>query len=249
MIESAPVGFAERLQHTQTLLAKAATLGRSVLAHSLSAEDGVLFHLIVLGELPIDTMAIDTGLLPLSSYAIWQDLEAHYGRPIRRIVAEPDSLAEGPVANPLPLIYQDRAARMACCEARKVVPLRKALQEYRSWITGLRRAQSTQRAAVAEQSFDANFGLYKFNPLAHWSDADLWFFVHSRRLPLHPLYARGNASIGCEPCTRAIRPDEPIRAGRWWWEAQAEDDHRECGLHLSDPRTRNSPHDAHVMPS
>jgi phosphoadenosine phosphosulfate reductase len=123
--------------------------------------------------------------------------------------------------------------RKACCEVRKVRPLRRALAGASGWITGLRRQQTAGRASVAFAEWDEEHRLLKLNPVADWSSERLDGYLKSNRVPVNPLHARGFPSIGCQPCTRAIRPGEDIRAGRWWWENE---DGKECGLHA--PRAR-----------
>ena len=119
--------------------------------------------------------------------------------------------------------------RKSCCQVRKVDPLTRALSDRNAWITGLRRGQSAQRADVERQTWDAFHEVEKFAPLAHWTKQQVWDFVRKHDVPHHPLYDLGYASIGCAPCTRAITVGEDERAGRWWWEDDAED--KECGLH------------------
>ncbi len=120
-------------------------------------------------------------------------------------------------------------ARRACCAARKLEPLGRALAGASAWMTGLRRAQSPTRAAVdLEERDDAHGGIAKISPLAHWDDAQVWDYAKDRSLPMHPLHGEGYPSIGCEPCTRPVAPGEDPRAGRWWWESS---EHKECGLH------------------
>ena len=122
--------------------------------------------------------------------------------------------------------------RKACCEVRKVRPLERALRGASAWITGLRREQSLGRGEIALASWDGDHGLIKISPLADWSLARLEDYISVNDVSVNPLHARGFPSIGCQPCTRAIRPGEDIRAGRWWWENE---DGKECGLH-SGPR-------------
>lgn len=124
--------------------------------------------------------------------------------------------------------------RKACCEARKVEPLRRALEGARAWITGLRREQSVTRSDVAVLEADAsNGGIVKVSPLAAFTEAQAWAFAKERGVLTHPLHAQGFRSIGCAPCTRAVAEGEDARAGRWWWEDPS---HKECGLHGRGPR-------------
>lgn len=121
--------------------------------------------------------------------------------------------------------------RHHCCDIRKVRPLGKVLAGKNAWITGLRTAQSVTRQDIRVLEYDEKFGLLKINPLAAWSDGDLSAYIEKYRIPLNPLYAKGFKSIGCAPCTRTVKAEEDVRAGRWWWENP---EHKECGLHLKD---------------
>src|SRR5208282_5037676 len=123
--------------------------------------------------------------------------------------------------------YRSSELRERCCAIRKSAPLARALAQCRAWITGQRRAQSVTRRDLAVEEFDVVHNLPKFNPLADWTDAEVWDYLHAHDVPTNPLHARGYPSIGCAPCTRAIEPGEDIRAGRWWWEHP---EYRECGL-------------------
>ena len=114
-----------------------------------------------------------------------------------------------------------------CCEVRKVRPLERKLAEFRAWATGLRREQTQARAGIGK--VEESGGRLKLNPLADWSSAQVEEYTRAHGVPVHPLYARGFASIGCAPCTRAVEPGEPERAGRWWWEQGV----RECGIHFT----------------
>ena len=119
-------------------------------------------------------------------------------------------------------------ARKACCHVRKVAPLKRGLEGAAGWVTGLRRGQSGGRADVPFAAWDGEFKLVKLNPIADWPLEQLEAYVKEHAIPVNPLHAKGFPSIGCEPCTRAIKPGEDIRAGRWWWES---DWGKECGLH------------------
>jgi phosphoadenosine phosphosulfate reductase len=133
--------------------------------------------------------------------------------------------------NGLNAFYDSVELRKGCCYVRKVEPLGRALAGNKAWITGQRRAQSTTRSDLPVQEDDTAHGMAKFNPLADWSEADVWDYIRGNNVPYNDLHDRGYPSIGCEPCTRAIQPGEDVRAGRWWWENA---DSKECGLHLVD---------------
>jgi phosphoadenosine phosphosulfate reductase len=125
--------------------------------------------------------------------------------------------------------YDGVDERKACCAVRKVEPLRRALASRRGWITGLRRDQAESRASIVETLQDPATGKWKFSPLADWSEEDVWTYLRGNHVPYNALHDRGYPSIGCEPCTRAVKPGEHPRAGRWWWENDGA--RKECGLH------------------
>jgi len=227
------VGFEERLACTLATLRAAAACSPAVLATSLSAEDMVIFHLIVREALPIAAFALDTGRLPRATLDLWRAVESRYGRPIERVSASAPSLRALAEAQRDSAIYESSAARHRCCDVRKTQPLREKLQGNACWVTGLRRAQSAGRASVFHHAHDHAFGLEKFNPIADWSDDDVWYFIDAEQIPVNRLYDEGYASIGCDPCTRPIRIDEHPRAGRWWWEAAASGTATECGIHVA----------------
>ncbi len=133
--------------------------------------------------------------------------------------------------NGLNAFYDSIDMRKECCRIRKVEPLNRALAGNRAWVTGQRRAQSATRSALDVQENDEAHGMTKFNPLADWSEQDVWNYIRANKVPYNPLHDKGYPSIGCEPCTRAIQPGEDVRAGRWWWENP---ETKECGLHVVD---------------
>lgn len=198
------------------------------LATSFGAEDMVLTDLIAREFPSIGLFTIDTGRLPAETIALRDEVVARYGVALQ--VYTPDPLAvTGYVAeHGRDGFYESLSKRKACCHLRKVEPLGRALAGLNGWITGLRRDQAPTRSAVAEHEFDAAHGLFKFNPLADWTSEDVWVYLDRHGVPVNALHARGYPSIGCEPCTRAVRPGEDPRAGRWWWESR---DTTECGLH------------------
>jgi phosphoadenosine phosphosulfate reductase len=202
--------------------------GRLTFSTSLGVEDQAVLHAIAVAKVDIDLLTLDTGRLFPETIDTLAISETRYGLKIRVVV--PDATAtEGLVARDGVLGFRaSTEARKACCEVRKVVPLARALAGATGWITGLRQGQSAGRADVAFASYESTFGLIKINPLADWSLARLEAYIRTHNVPVNPLHAGGFASVGCQPCTRAIQPGEDIRAGRWWWEHQ---DGKECGLH------------------
>jgi phosphoadenosine phosphosulfate reductase len=211
-------------------LALAASLGgRVVFTTSLGIEDQVITHVIGQNRFDIDVVTLETGRLFPETVQLIADTESRYGIEIRRYFPEKADIDAYVAQYGLNGFYDSVEARHACCGVRKVKPLARALNGASVWVTGLRRGQSGNRADTPFAEYDAERNLIKVNPLADWSIEDINCLVKDEAVPVNPLHARGYPSIGCEPCTRAIKPGEPERAGRWWWE---NDDKRECGLHV-----------------
>lgn len=213
-----------RLRH-----AVAAAAGPIVFTTSLGLEDQVLTHLIAQLGLPIRLVTLDTGRLFPESYALWAETEARYGLRIAPYYPRHDAVEDLVATHGINGFYGSRAARKACCDIRKVEPLARALAGADIWLTGLRADQSAARSEVRFAQADAARGLIKANPLLDWTREQALAFAQAEGIPLNPLHGKGFVSIGCQPCTRAIAPGEPERAGRWWWEDDAA---RECGLHV-----------------
>ena len=221
----------EALTLEERLAVVAGLSGRAVFTTSLGIEDQVITAAIGLGGLPIEVATLDTGRLFAETVALIDETEARFNLKIVRYrprEADVDAYAS---AYGLNGFYDSVEARHACCHVRKLVPLAEALSGADFWITGLRRGQSGNRATTPFAEWDAERKLTKINPLADWSIEDINAYVAAQAVPINPLHARGYPSIGCEPCTRAIKPGEPERAGRWWWE---NDEKRECGLHVAE---------------
>ena len=206
-----------------------ATPGRIVFTSSLGLEDQVITHFIAKEGLEIEIATLDTGRMFPESYTLWRDTEARYGVAIRPFYPSGKSLENLVTVQGIDGFYQSLDARHACCNVRKVEPLGRALAGASAWVTGLRGDASDNRAGMEAVSFDATRGLIKFNPLFDWTRERAADFAIQDDVPISPLHARGFLSIGCAPCTRAIAPGEPERAGRWWWE---QEDAKECGLHV-----------------
>lgn len=200
----------------------------AALASSFGAEDMVLTDLIHRDRLPISIFTLDTGRLPEETHRLIEEVRRRYGTPITIFFPRHDAVERHVAANGPNAFYGTVALRQACCHMRKVEPLRRALAGKAAWITGQRRQQSPTRRDLPFQERDAENGLMKFNPLADWSDEDVWSHIRRRHVPYNVLHDRGYASIGCAPCTRAIAMGEDVRAGRWWWENP---ETKECGLH------------------
>ncbi|HET7770958.1 MAG TPA: phosphoadenylyl-sulfate reductase [Chloroflexota bacterium] len=202
----------------------------SVFASSFGAEDMVVLDLIARDGLAIPIVTLDTGRLPRETLELVARVRKHYGLEVGIYQPWPDSVEAFVADHGIDGFYDGVEQRKACCAVRKVEPLRRALSGKRSWVTGLRREQADSRAGLAETALDPVHGIWKFSPLADWSAADVWQYLRAHKVPYNPLHDRGYPSIGCEPCTRAVKPGEHPRAGRWWWEADTA--RKECGLHV-----------------
>ncbi len=201
----------------------------AVFANSFGAEDMLLTDLIVREGLDIGIFSLDTGRLPAETYELMGEAEDHYG--IRFQVYYPHhDLVEAYVrGHGINAFYDSVDLRKGCCHARKVEPLRRALSGKQAWITGLRAQQAATRDGLPLRQFDEANGLEKFNPLADWTEREVWAYIRTNKVPYNKLHDRHYPSIGCAPCTRAIAAGEDIRAGRWWWENP---ETKECGLHV-----------------
>jgi phosphoadenosine phosphosulfate reductase len=203
--------------------------GKITLTTSFGIEAQVMLHWIAEKDLDIDVVTLDTGRLFPETYELWAETERRYGRTIRAIYPDPAGLEALVAQHGINGFYQSRDARAACCGVRKVDPLKRALEGAQAWITGLRADQSAFRAQNSVVTFDTARRLLKVNPLIDWTRQAVADFAAANNVPINKLHARGFVSIGCAPCTRAVEPGEPERAGRWWWEG---DEKKECGLHL-----------------
>ncbi len=202
--------------------------GKIIFTTSFGLEDQVILSLLSKRDGDIDVVTLDTGRLFPETYDLWAETERRFGRRIRAVYphqADLEALVERQGINGF---YDSREARVACCHVRKVEPLNRALAGARAWITGLRGDQSANRKSMGVVTFDTDRKLLKLNPLFDWSREQTLAFALANNVPVNRLHAKGFASIGCAPCTRAINPGEPERAGRWWWE---QDEKKECGLH------------------
>ncbi len=202
----------------------------AALASSLSAEDMVLADLLGRALLPIAIFVLDTGRLHGDTLDLVGRIEQRYGIAVRVLRPLPQAVNEYVVRFGRDAFYESADLRKQCCTIRKLEPLKRALAGKQAWLTGRRREQSVVRSDIAIEEFDQAHGLMKFNPLADWSEADVWDHIGRYEVPYNPLYDQGYRSIGCAPCTRPVLAGEDARAGRWWWEQQAAS---ECGIHFS----------------
>ena len=219
--------YARKLAHARLVLREAAELGHVTQANSLGVEDMVVSHLINALALPIPIFVLDTGRLHTETLALLERLQAHSRAPVQVFRPQPEAVQDYIRANGQDAIYQSIELRKSCCAIRKLEPLGRALAGKAGWITGLRREQSGARAQVPV--VDRSEARIKFNPLADWTQGDVWHYVAEHGVDTNPLHDQFYPSIGCAPCTRAIAVGEDVRAGRWWWENP---ETKECGLHV-----------------
>lgn len=202
--------------------------GRTTFSTSLGIEDQAVLHGIATSGAPIDVFTLDTGRHFPETLETLEASENRYGIKVRVMFPDAREVEELVARDGIYGFRLDVANRKSCCDVRKVRPLKRALAGAAGWVTGLRREQSAGRAHVPFAAWDSDDGLVKLNPLADWSLDRLEAYIAANDVPVNPLHARGFPSIGCQPCTRAVKPGEDIRAGRWWWENE---DGKECGLH------------------
>ena len=203
--------------------------GRIAVASSFSIEDCVVIDLAHKIDPAVRVFALDTGRLPEETYQTADRVREKYGLLIEWFFpdrAKVEALERG---KGLYSFMESLDNRHECCGIRKVAPLGRALGDLDAWVTGLRREQSVTRSDAGEVELDASHGgLAKLNPIIGWTEAQVFGYADANRVPIHPLHKKGYPSIGCAPCTRAIKPGEHPRAGRWWWE---DPEYKECGLH------------------
>ncbi len=226
--------FDELVKNTIATLQRVADeFSPAVFASSLAAEDQVLTDMILRNKLQdkLSIFTLETGRLHAETLAVLDRIKQTYGYDVTPYRPQREAVDAYVKQNGLNAFYESVDMRKECCRIRKVEPLNRALKGNRSWITGQRRAQSTTRTELDVQEQDDAHDIVKFNPLADWSEEDVWHYIRNNNVPYNVLHDRGFPSIGCEPCTRAIQPGEDVRAGRWWWENP---ESKECGLHVVD---------------
>ena len=196
------------------------TLGFKNIAFStsLGQEDQVLTDVIFRNNHPIKVFTLDTGRLFEQTYDVLDKTQKKYNKSISSFAPDNNELealldSKGPYS-----FYDSIENRKECCSIRKINPLQKALKGVDLWITGLRASQSNSRSTLSFFSYDDAFGLPKFNPLVNWTLEEVENYLEQNNVPQNSLHKKGFVSIGCEPCTRAVKPGEDIRSGRWWWE-------------------------------
>ena len=202
---------------------------RVALASSFSAEDQVLIDMLSRISIAAVVFTLDTGRLPQETYDVIEETRKKYAMTIQ--IVFPDSAkVEAMVKEHGPnLFYKSVENRKMCCSIRKVEPLKRFLSNLDAWIVGLRKEQSMTRTDLQTVQWDETNELVKVSPLVDWTTEQVWSYIRQNNVPVNKLHDQGYPSIGCAPCTRAVKAGEDIRAGRWWWEKP---DHKECGLHV-----------------
>jgi thioredoxin-dependent adenylylsulfate APS reductase len=204
------------------------TYGNSFgISNSFQKEDMVLVDLASRAGGAFRVFTLDTGRVHDETYQMMETVRERYGIRVEPAFPDREEVERMVTEHGPNLFYGSIEARKMCCEIRKVRPLERKLAEFQAWATGLRREQTQARVGI--HKVEETGGRLKLNPLADWTSAQVEEYTQTHQVPVHPLYARGFASIGCAPCTRAIEPGEPERAGRWWWEQGGV---RECGIHF-----------------
>ena len=199
-------------------------------ASSFGAEDSVIIDMMTKINPESRFFTLDTGRLNQETYDLMDELSKKYKINFEVMFPEADEVREMVRTRGINLFYDSVEDRRLCCGIRKVHPLRKILSSLDGWITGIRRDQTSIRKDSTFVEFDKQYNnILKINPLLDWTWDQVWDYIKENKVPHHKLLDKGYTSIGCAPCTRAIKNGEDLRAGRWWWESE---EHKECGLHM-----------------
>jgi phosphoadenosine phosphosulfate reductase len=202
--------------------------GKIALSTSLGLEDQVLTQMVAEADPSTRIFTLDTGRLFPEAYDLMDRTSKKYKINLEVFFPNANEIEEMVAQKGINLFYDSIENRKLCCRLRKLVPLARAMKGLDAWITGLRREQSVTRENMQVVEWDAGNNMLKINPLINWTEQQTWDYIKEHKIPVNPLHKKGFASIGCQPCTRAIEPGEEVRAGRWWWENP---ETKECGLH------------------
>lgn len=202
-----------------------------VFSTSFNIEDQVIIYLIAKNNLPIGIFTLDTGRMFQETYNVWSETEKKYNLKIIPYFPDSKDVESLIIKQGINGFYESADNRKACCFIRKIKPLERALKNKKIWITGLRAEHSEYRKSINMFEWDEKFRIIKFNPLIHWKKEEVMNFIQTNKIPYHTLFDKGFLSIGCAPCTRAVKEGESYRSGRWWWE-NFDDGKKECGLHI-----------------
>jgi len=197
----------------------------------MGAEDQVITDMLVKINPSIDIFTLDTGRIFPETYELIEQTNKKYNIKIKPYFPDYKEVEKMVTDKGVNLFYDSVENRKMCCHIRKIEPLKRAFEGRKAWISGLRREQSITRKNVRLIEWDDANGLVKINPVIEWSEEDVWDYITVNQVPYHKLHDKGFPSIGCQPCTRAVKPGEDVRAGRWWWENP---EHKECGLHVQE---------------
>jgi phosphoadenosine phosphosulfate reductase len=230
LIDDLNAAFAAATLPNRLKLLRKAVSGRVVFTTSLGLEDQAITHAIAEAKVDFDVVTLDTGRLFPETYEVWQRTEEKYALRIKAYSPRAETLEALIDDQGINGFYYGLDMRKACCEVRKIEPLSRALNGAEIWVTGLRGDQNAHRSNARFVEWDDERGLIKANPLLDFTRDDVVIYTRANDVPVNALHEKGFVSIGCAPCTRAIKPGEPERAGRWWWESE---DKKECGLHVS----------------
>lgn len=204
--------------------------GHIALASSLGIEDQVLTAMICRIAPSTQIFTLDTGRLFPETYSLIERTNMTYGIKIHLFFPDYHEVEKMVNESGVNLFYESIEKRRMCCHVRKLEPLKRAFSGLKVWICGLRHEQSVTRTDNRMVEWDEKNGLLKLNPLIDWTEEQTWAYIRQHGVPYNKLHDQGFPSIGCQPCTRAVKPGEDVRAGRWWWESP---EHKECGLHKS----------------
>ena len=199
-----------------------------IFSSSFSYEDQVVTNEILNNQIPVKIFTLDTGRLFPETYSVWSRTNEFYKTNISAYYPDANELEKFITQKGPNSFYESIDNRKECCHIRKVVPLKRALSSNQVWVTGLRAEHSPSRESLKVLEWDEGNQIIKYNPLLHWTTEETIKYIHQHTIPYNPLHDKGFISIGCAPCTRAIKPGEDFRAGRWWWEDATK---KECGLH------------------
>ncbi len=207
--------------------------GKIALSSSFGAEDQVLTDLILKIDNEANIFTLDTGRLPYETYDVMDRTNLKYKTKIKVYFPRSKDVEKLYQEQGINGFYDSVENRKECCYARKIAPLKRALEGIDVWITGLRAEQSLTRENMQLFEWDEGNSVIKLNPLIFWSEADVWNYIKKNSVPYNALHEKGYPSIGCAPCTRAVEEGADIRSGRWWWESP---EHKECGLHIKEKK-------------
>jgi len=202
--------------------------GTTSFSTSLGSEDQVITHMLAMIPEPVKVFTLDTGRLFQETYDLLDITQKKYDLRIDVYFPDRPRVEEMVRTKGINLFYDSIENRRLCCHIRKIEPLKRALEGMDVWITGMRKGQSVTRSRASLIEWDSDYKVIKVNPLIDWTHDMVWQYIQEHKIPVNELHAKGYPSIGCLPCTRAIRPGEDVRSERWWWELP---EFKECGLH------------------